>query len=67
MTFVDVVHFSLSSHNGVIAFLKSHLNSYNIKVSLDISLLIHPAMHTDTWVYKKSKYEFCVFGSKHAL
>ena len=24
-------------------------------------------MHTDTWVYKKSKHEFCVLASKHAL
>ena len=23
--------------------------------------------HTDTWVYKNSKHEFCVFASKHAL
>ena len=23
--------------------------------------------HTDTWVYKKSKHEFCVLDSKHAL
>ena len=25
------------------------------------------AMHTDTWVHKKSKHEFCVLASKHAL
>ena len=24
-------------------------------------------LHTDAWVYKNSKYEFCVFASKHAL
>ena len=24
-------------------------------------------VHTDTWVYKNSKHEFCVFASKHAL
>ena len=24
-------------------------------------------LHTDTWVYKKSKYEFCTLASKHAL
>ena len=24
-------------------------------------------LHTDTWVYKNSKHEFCVFASKHAL
>ena len=24
-------------------------------------------VHTDTWVYKNSKHEFCVFGSNHAL
>ena len=24
-------------------------------------------LHTDTWVYKKSKHEFCVLASKHAL
>ena len=26
-----------------------------------------PALHTDTWVYKNSKHEFCVLASKHAL
>ena len=24
-----------------------------------------PPGHTDTWVYKKSKHEFCVLASKH--
>ena len=30
-------------------------------------LVILVTLHTDTWVYKNSKHEFCVFASKHAL
>ena len=31
------------------------------------AVLQEGTMNTDTWVYKNSKHEFCVFGSKHAL
>ena len=31
------------------------------------SSIARKSSHTDTWVYKNSKHEFCVFASKHAL